>query len=80
MNANYYDGFTVGARAAGSSLALLLARQGRRVLMVDRDVFPSDTLSAHFMIPPAVGQLAALGVLDDVEAAGFRRPEPTSAT
>jgi hypothetical protein len=38
--------------------------------MVDRDVFLSDTLSAHFMIPPAVGQLAALGVLDDVLAPG----------
>lgn len=67
-----YDVLIIGARVGGSSLALLLARQGRRVLMVDRDVFPSDTLSTHFMIPPAVGQLAALGVLDDVESAGFR--------
>lgn len=54
MTANY-DVLVVGARAAVSACSL--ARQGRRMLMVDRDVLPSDTLSAHCMIPPAVGQL-----------------------
>ena len=43
-----YDVIIVGARVAGSSLAILLGRQGRRVLLVDRDPFPSDTLSTHF--------------------------------
>ncbi|MDR0360830.1 MAG: NAD(P)/FAD-dependent oxidoreductase [bacterium] len=68
-----YEVLIVGGRAAGSSLALLLARQGHRVLVVDRDEFPSDTLSTHLMNPTAVGRLARLGVLADVEAAGFRR-------
>jgi flavin-dependent dehydrogenase len=68
-----YDVLIVGGRAAGGSLALLLARQGRRVLVADRDEFPSDTMSTHFMGLPAVGALKRLGVLDDILAAGFRR-------
>lgn len=68
-----YDFLIIGARVAGASLALLLGQRGHRVLLVDRDHFPSDTLSTHYMGPSAVPLLARLGVLDDVEAAGFRR-------
>ena len=68
-----YDALIVGGRAAGGSLAALLARQGRRVLFVDRDEFPSDTMSTHFMSLSAVGALKRLGVLDDILSAGFRR-------
>jgi len=68
-----YDLLIIGGRVAGASLALLMGRRGYRVLLVDRDGFPSDTLSTHFMAPVAVGALARLGVLADVEAAGFRR-------
>lgn len=68
-----YDVLIVGGRAAGGSLALLLARQGRRVLVADRDEFPSDTMSTHFMSLGAVGALNRLGMLNDILAAGFRR-------
>src|ERR1700694_1595638 len=68
-----YDVLVVGARAAGASLGLLLAKQGRRVLMVDRDEFPSDTMSTHFMNPMNVAFLRQLGVLDELLAAGFRK-------
>jgi flavin-dependent dehydrogenase len=68
-----YDVLVVGGRAAGASVAQLLARQGRKVLVVDRDEFPSDTMSTHFMSLAAVGALKRLGVLNDVLAAGFRR-------
>ena len=68
-----YDVLVVGSRVAGASLALLLGRHGRRVLLVDRDRFPSDTLSTHYLGPPAVAALAQLGVLEDVEANGLRR-------
>lgn len=68
-----HDVLIVGGRVAGSSLALLLARRGFRVLVVDRDVFPSDTLSTHCLSFYAVRSLAKLGVLAEVEAAGFRR-------
>ncbi|HZQ97993.1 MAG TPA: FAD-dependent oxidoreductase, partial [Chloroflexota bacterium] len=63
-----YDVLIVGARVAGASLALLLGERGHRVLLVDRDRFPSDTLSTHFVGPQHVPLLAKLGVLEDVEA------------
>ncbi|MGN6562814.1 MAG: NAD(P)/FAD-dependent oxidoreductase [Thermomicrobiales bacterium] len=68
----HYDVLIVGARVAGASLALLLGQHGHRVLLVDRDHFPSDTLSTHFMSARAVPLLAKLGVLAEVEAVGFR--------
>jgi 2-polyprenyl-6-methoxyphenol hydroxylase-like FAD-dependent oxidoreductase len=68
-----YDVLIIGARVAGASLALLLGERGHRVLLIDRDRFPSDTLSTHFLSPFAVEPLRRLGVLEDVERAGFRR-------
>ena len=41
-------------RVAGSPTAMLLARQGYRVLVVDRATFPSDTISTHLLLPPGV--------------------------
>ena len=73
MTAHDLDVLVVGARVAGSSLAILLGRQGRHVHLVDRDRFPSDTLSTHLLAPPAVAALAQLGVLAEVEASGLRR-------
>ena len=68
-----YDVIVVGARVAGSSLALLLGQRGHRVLLMDRDTFPSDTLSTHFVGRPGMMALKRLGALADVEAVGFRR-------
>ncbi|HEX8727132.1 MAG TPA: FAD-dependent monooxygenase [Ktedonobacterales bacterium] len=68
-----YDVIVVGARVAGASLALLLGQQGHRVLLIDRDGFPSDTLSTHFVGGVGIASLRRLGVLADIEAAGFRR-------
>ncbi len=68
-----YDIAIIGARVAGASLALLLGQRDRRVLLLDRAHFPSGTLSTHYMAPPAVALLARLGILADVESAGFRR-------
>ena len=59
-----YDAIVVGARCAGSPTAMLLARQGHRVLVVDRATFPSDTLSTHMIHPPGVTSLARWGLLD----------------
>ncbi|MCJ0873811.1 NAD(P)/FAD-dependent oxidoreductase [Streptomyces sp. AP-93] len=66
MTAKSYDAVIVGARCAGASTAMLLARQGYRVLVVDRAAFPSDTLSTHLIHPPGLAALRRWGLLDRV--------------
>lgn len=61
-----YDVIIVGARVAGSPVALRLARAGHRVLLLDRGGFPSDRLSSHFLWPRGTSYLNRLGVLDEV--------------
>jgi 2-polyprenyl-6-methoxyphenol hydroxylase-like FAD-dependent oxidoreductase len=65
-----YDAIVVGAGCAGSPTAMLLARRGYRVLLVDRGSFPSDTLSTLLIHPPGVERLRHWGLLDDVIASG----------
>lgn len=65
-----YDVIVVGARCAGSPIAMLLARKGYRVLVVDRATFPSDTISTHIVQPLAVAALARWGLLDRLRATG----------
>jgi flavin-dependent dehydrogenase len=65
-----YDAIVIGARAAGSPSAMLLARKGYRVLVVDRVTFPSDTLSTHVIHAPGVAALRRWGLLDDLVATG----------
>ena len=60
----------VGARAAGAATALLLARLGHAVVLVDRARFPSDTLSTHQIARPGVVQLRRWGLLQDVLDSG----------
>jgi 2-polyprenyl-6-methoxyphenol hydroxylase-like FAD-dependent oxidoreductase len=60
----------VGARCAGAATAMLLARQGHDVLVVDRVGLPSDTLSTHALSRGGVVQLARWGLLDAVVGSG----------
>jgi 2-polyprenyl-6-methoxyphenol hydroxylase-like FAD-dependent oxidoreductase len=65
-----YHVIVVGARCAGSPTAMLLARKGYRVLVVDRAVFPSDTVSTHLLHPMGVAALARWGLRDRLVATG----------
>ena len=65
-----HDVVVVGARSAGAATAMLLARQGHDVALVDRATFPSDTLSTHALSRGGVVQLARWGLLDQVVASG----------
>jgi 2-polyprenyl-6-methoxyphenol hydroxylase-like FAD-dependent oxidoreductase len=65
-----YDAIIVGARCAGSPTAMLLARKGYRVLLVDRARFPSDTVSTHVVQPAGVAALSRWGLLDRLVATG----------
>lgn len=66
----YWDVIVVGARCAGSSTAMLLARRGYSVLVVDRASFPSDTVSSHLVHPPGVAALDRWALFDRVAASG----------
>src|SRR3954447_12049589 len=63
-----FDVAIVGARCAGASLAVHLARAGLDVCLLDRAEFPSDTLSTHGIQPSGVQALDRLGVREQVEA------------
>src|SRR5687768_7264350 len=63
-----YDVIVIGARCAGSPTAMLLARRGYRVLVVDKATFPSDTISSHYLHQPGVARLARWRLLDRVAA------------
>ena len=65
-----YDAVVVGARCAGSATAMLLARAGMRVLLLDRVHPERDTLSTHALMRAGVLQLDRWGVLPRVVAAG----------
>lgn len=64
----HYDAIVIGARCAGAATAMLLARAGRRVLLVERAPEGSDTLSTHALMRPAVQQLVRWGLLERVRA------------
>ncbi len=65
-----YDAIVVGARCAGAATAMLLARKGYDVLLLDRASFPSDTVSTHVIHPPGLSALRRWGLLDDLIATG----------
>jgi len=65
-----YDVVVVGARPAGAATAMLLARQGRRVLLLDRDRYGADTLSTHALMRGGVFLLSRWGLLDRIVEAG----------
>ena len=69
MGAGRYDVIVVGGRVAGAATAMLLARQGLRVLAVDRASFPSDTISSHQLQVPGVALLQRWGLLGKLTAA-----------
>ncbi|HEY6394166.1 MAG TPA: FAD-dependent monooxygenase, partial [Candidatus Binataceae bacterium] len=65
-----YDTIIVGARVAGTAAAVLLARAGIRILLVDKAAFPADTISTHIVLSGGTRVLARMGVLDRLEEAG----------
>jgi flavin-dependent dehydrogenase len=64
------DAVVVGAGPSGAATALLLARSGHRVLLLDRAHFPRDKACGEGLMPSGVAALGRLGVLDAVLASG----------
>jgi flavin-dependent dehydrogenase len=73
-----YDAIIVGARCAGAATAMLLARRGHRVLLVDRATFPSDIPHGHLLHRRGPARLKRWGLLGRVAATGA--PSITSVT
>ena len=69
-NASEFDAVVVGARCAGAATAMLLARAGQRVMLVDRSDYGADTLSTHALMRGAVLQLHRWGLLERIVDAG----------
>lgn len=65
-----FDAIVVGARCAGSPVAMLLARRGHRVLLVDRASFPSDILSTHMIHNGGTAALHRWGLLEALAKTG----------
>src|SRR5882762_10309118 len=64
------DVIVVGGGLAGSTLATVLARKGRRVLVLEREAKFKDRVRGENMLPWGVAVARRLGVLDDLVAAG----------
>jgi flavin-dependent dehydrogenase len=65
-----HDVVVVGARVAGAATAMLLARLGHDVVVVDQASFPSDTTSTHSIARSGVVQLRRWGLLEEVLDSG----------
>ncbi|MFC9056825.1 NAD(P)/FAD-dependent oxidoreductase [Streptomyces sp. NPDC057074] len=65
-----YDVIVIGARCAGSPTAMLFARQGYRVLLLEKARFPQDTLSSHYLHMQGVALLNRWGLLDRIRDSG----------
>jgi flavin-dependent dehydrogenase len=66
-----YDAIIVGARCAGAPAAMLLARRGFKVLLVDKATFPSDTISTHILWPHGAEILGRWGLLQRLAGTGI---------
>jgi flavin-dependent dehydrogenase len=65
-----YDVIVIGARCAGAPTAMLLAREGYRVLLVDRATFPREIPHGHFIHRHGPPILHRWGLLDRIVATG----------
>ena len=71
-----YDAVIVGARAAGAATAMLLARAGLRVLVVDRSRYGADTLSTHALDARPASSSCTAGASSTGSSTPARRRPP----
>jgi len=69
-----FDVVVIGGSTAGAPTAMLLARRGHKVLLIDKREFPRDTLSTHFIWARGVSYLNRWGLAKTVldQTPGFR--------
>ena len=70
-NAEYADVIVVGGGPAGSTLAALVARQGHRVVVLEKEKFPRHRIGESLLPSTVHGVCRLTGVADELEKAGF---------
>lgn len=60
----------VGGGPAGATAATLLAKAGRKVVVIEKDRFPRFHIGES-LLPRSMGTLERLGVLEKIQTAGF---------
>ena len=73
LNANritrlMYDAIVVGAGPGGATAAAVMAREGQRILLVDKERFPRDKVCGDAISGKSVDVLRRLGIVDQVQA------------
>src|SRR5688572_32503746 len=66
MTGTTFDAIVIGAGPAGSTAALLLARAGWSVAIVEKSAFPRRKVCGEFISAPALSLLARAGVADEL--------------
>ena len=70
MENNHFDVIIIGAGPAGSSAATILAENGRRVLVLEREKFPRYHIGES-LIPFTFHPLERLGMVDRLRDSAF---------
>lgn len=68
-----FDLIVSGGGPAGSSLATFVAKQGHRVLLLEKERFPRYQIGESLLPSTAQGICSLLGIWEEVENAGFQR-------